>query len=193
MKRLAAAALIVAAAALAVSDASAQARGIVGVGLGIPVGDFADDAGAGAQSGGGTALVGLEWLPQSGTYGLRIDGAWNRFCTTACDAAGGDLDVRYRLLNANLNGLVELPLANRAVRPYVMAGAGVYNYKLEGDDVPAGADESETDLGVNAGLGVTYSIGRVGVYAEGRFHNVFAAGDDLQYIPVMVGAKIDLR
>jgi hypothetical protein len=53
--------------------------------------------------------------------------------------------------------------------------------------------ESESDFGVNGGLGLTYTMGRVGVFAEGRFHNVFATGNDLQYIPVMVGARINLQ
>ncbi|HEX6105947.1 MAG TPA: outer membrane beta-barrel protein [Gemmatimonadales bacterium] len=194
MKRLASVGLILAAAAAFMApQAAAQARGIVGVGLGVPVGDFADEAGAAAQSGGGTVLAGLEWLPRGRSFGLRVDGAYNRFCTSACDEAAGELDVRYRFLNANVNGLVEFPVGNADLRPYLIAGVGIYNYKLEGDDAPALADESETDFGLNGGLGMTYTIGRVGIFAEGRFHNVFATGSDLQYIPVMLGARINLQ
>jgi len=194
MKRLAAVSLVLAAAAaLLVSDAAAQARAVLGVGLGVPVGDFADEAGAAAQSGGGTALAGLEWLPRGRSFGVRVDGAYNRFCTSACDESAGDLDVRYRFLNANLNGLVEFPFGgNTDLRPYLIAGVGIYNYKLEGDDVPTGA-EGVTDFGLNGGLGLTYAIGRVGLFAEGRFHNVFATGSDLQYIPVIIGAKVNLQ
>jgi len=194
MKRLATVALILAAAgALLASDAAAQARGVLGIGLGVPVGDFADETGAGAQSGGGTALAGLEWLPAGQRFGIRVDGAYNRFCTTACDQAGADLDVRYRFLNANLNGLVEFPFgANTDIRPYAIAGVGLYNYKLEGNDV-VGDPGDVTDFGVNGGLGLMYSFGRVGAYVEGRFHNVFADGSDLQYIPIMLGAKINLQ
>jgi hypothetical protein len=194
MKRLATAALILAAAgALLASDAAAQARGVLGIGLGVPVGDFADETGAGAQAGGGTALAGLEWLPAGQRFGIRVDGAYNRFCTTACDQVGGDLDVRYRFLNANLNGLVEFPFgANTDIRPYAIAGVGLYNYKLEGNDV-VGDPGDVTDFGVNGGLGLMYSFGRIGAYVEGRFHNVFADGSDLQYIPIMLGAKINLQ
>lgn len=194
MKRLATVALILAAAgALLASDAAAQARGVLGVGLGVPVGDFADETGAGAQSGGGTALAGLEWLPAGRHFGIRVDGAYNRFCTTACDQVGGDLDIRYRFLNANVNGILEFPFgANPDIRPYAIAGVGLYNYKLEGNDV-VGDPGDETDFGVNGGLGVMYAFGRIGVYAEGRFHNVFAEGSDLQYIPIMLGAKINLQ
>lgn len=194
MKRLAGLTCILAVAGLLLtSTASAQTRAVVGVGIGLPVGDFGDEAGAGAQSGGGTALLGVEWLPRDATYGVRVDGAWNRFCTAACNAAGGDLDVRYRFLNLNLNGLLELPLASSEIRPYLIAGAGLYNYRLEGDDVPGAAAATETDLGINGGLGLTYMLGRVGIYAEGRLHNVFATERDIQYIPVMLGARINLQ
>ena len=186
--------VLLVASAFAASGAAAQARGVVGVGLAVPVGDFADETGGGAQSGGGTALAGVEWMPEGRRFGLRLDGAYNRFCTSACDEAGGDLDVRYRFLNANLGALVELPVgAEGNLRPYLLAGVGVYSYKLEGDDVPAVVDASETDFGVNGGLGVTYDLGRWGVFAEGRFHNVFANGSDVQYVPVMVGARIDFQ
>lgn len=194
MKRMAMVGLVLAAAGcLLFSDAAAQARGVLGVGLGVPVGDFADDAGGAAKSGGGTALVGFEWVPRGSYLGLRVDGAYNRFCTSACDDAAGDLDIRYRFLNANLNGLLELPFGTDArLRSYLIAGVGLYNYKLEGDDVGVGVD-AETDFGLNGGVGLTYALGRVGLFAEGRLHNVFATGSDLQYIPVMVGAKINLR
>jgi hypothetical protein len=185
---------LVLAGAFAASSAAAQVRGVVGVGLAVPVGDFADETGGDAQSGGGTALAGLEWMPAGMALGLRVDGAYNRFCTSACDEAGGNLDVRYRFLNANINGLLEFPAwAGDNLRPYLLAGVGIYGYKLEGDDVPASVGESETDFGVNAGLGVTYRLSRVGLFAEGRFHNVFASGSDLQYVPFMLGARIDLR
>jgi hypothetical protein len=180
--------------ALVTSNAVAQRRGVVGVGLSVPVGDFADQTGGDAQAGGGTALAAIEWIPSGSSFGLRVDGAYNRFCTSACDEVGGDLDVRYRFLNANLNGLLEFPLAaDASLRPYGIAGVGIYNYKLVGDDVPEIAGDSESDFGLNAGLGLTYTIGRVGVFGEARFHNVFATGSDLQYVPVMVGARINLQ
>jgi hypothetical protein len=193
MRTLRCAGLVLAAvAALAVTDGAAQVRGLLGVGLGVPVGNFAStDNGGNADAGGGTALAGLEWLPEGRTLGLRVDGAYNRFCTSVCDDAGGNLDVRYRFLNANLNGLLELPLANSAFRPYLTGGFGVYNYRLEGNDVPEGLD-SQTDVGANAGLGAMYRLGQVNLFAEGRYHHIFAENSDIQYIPIMVGAKLDL-
>jgi hypothetical protein len=193
MKTLRFVGLMLAASAMLTATAAAQVRGLVGVGLGIPVGNFAStNDGGNAEAGGGTALAGLEWLPEGRTYGLRLDGAYNRFCTSVCSQDGGNLDVRYRFLNANLSGLLEVPVGAEWFRPYLIAGFGVYNYRLEGNDVPDGL-QSNTDVGINAGVGGVYRLGRVGLFAEGRFHYIFADSSDIEYIPVMVGAKIDLR
>ena len=183
--------VLAASAALMVSNASAQVRGLVGAGLGVPVGDFASANDRDAEAGGATGLLGVEWLPQGGSFGLRLDGDYNRFCTSACDEGGGNLDLRYRFLNANLNGLLELPLGNSALRPNLTGGVGVYNYRIEGDDAPDGLD-SQTDMGTNAGLGAMYRLGQVNLFAEGRYHHVFAENSDIQYIPIMLGVKLDL-
>jgi hypothetical protein len=185
--------VLIAAGALLAGEAGAQVRGIVGVGASVPVGEFADQSGPGAQAGGGTALAGVEWLPEGRSFGLRLDGAYNRFCTEVCDDAAGDLDVRFRFLNANLSGIAELPLGASEFRPYLLGGVGLYNYKLEGDDVPDGFNDSENDFGLSAGLGMTYTLGQVGIFAEGRFHNVFTSEEDIQFIPILVGARFTFR
>ena len=173
--------------------AGAQVRGVLGVGASVPVGEFADESGPGAQAGGATGLAGVEWLPEGRSVGLRLDGAYNRFCTESCEETAGDLDVRFRFLNANLSGIAEFPLGASEFRPYLLGGVGLYNYKLEGDDVPDGFTDSENDFGLSGGLGMTYTLGQVGVFAEGRFHNVFTSEEDIQFIPVMVGARITFR
>lgn len=75
----------------------------------------------------------------------------------------------------------------------MVAGLGLYNYKLEGNDAPTGLDESETDFGLKGGLGLTYMLGRVGLFAEGRIHHVFTSEEDIQYIPIVLGARLTLR
>jgi hypothetical protein len=182
------------AAALAVASVTivhAQVRGIAGAGLSFPIGDFADENGGGAQSGGGNVLVGVEWLPTGRNFGLRADGNYTQFCTTFCDEIGGDLDVKYQVLNANLSGILDLPIGTAGnVHPYLLAGAGIYRHRLHGDDVSSAADDAVTDFGLSAGLGLNVQVGRIGLFAEGRFHDVLADGDDLQYVPVTLGVRL---
>ena len=46
---------------------------------------------------------------------------------------------------------------------------------------------------MSGGLGFNFDVGRVGLFVEGRFHNVFADGADLRYIPVTVGLRLGGR
>jgi hypothetical protein len=195
MKALLKLGLVVAAVgAVSATSVHAQVRGILGAGLSVPVGDFADANIGGAKAGGGTAFIGAEWLPIGRHFGARVDADFTQFCTTFCDASGGDLDVKHQVLNANLSGILELPVGTTGnIRPYLLAGAGVYSHKLHGKDVAANADDTQTDFGVSGGLGLNIDVGRIGVFAESRFHNIFANGSDLQYIPITVGVRVGGR
>lgn len=173
------------------TPAAAQLRGVAGVGLSVPVGDFADENIGMAKAGGGNALVGVEWMLSSRPVGIRLDGAWNQFCTTACDDAGGNLDIKYQILNANLSGILETTLdEGQKTRLYLLAGAGIYTYKLRGGDEATGLDNSTSDFGISGGAGFGYRVGAIGLFLEGRFHNVFTDGSDLQYVPVTAGVRL---
>jgi hypothetical protein len=86
------------------------------------------------------------------------------------------------------------------VQPYLLAGVGVYNAKLSGDDVLAAEEVSETKLGINGGVGVNLSLGGLSLFGEARMHNVFMGEvtqddvafevDDIRMIPVTVGLRI---
>jgi opacity protein-like surface antigen len=180
---------------VAAASLAGQVRGVVGAGLSFPLGNFAADDGGQAQSGGGTAMLGGEWKPAGQPFGVRVDGDFGQFCTSACDAIGGSLDVKWRVLNANLNGMLEFPVGEGArLHPYALAGIGVYNYKLRGDDVPSVvSDVSKTEFGFNGGLGLNFDVGQLGVFAEGRFHNILTDGKDIQYLPVMLGLRFGGR
>jgi len=186
--------LVLALGVVSATPMHAQVRGIVGAGVSVPVGDFADENGGGAKSRGGTALLGAEWIPAGRNIGIRVDGDFSQFCTTFCDQAGGALDIKHQVLNANLSGVLELPVGSTGkIRPYLLAGVGVYNHELRGDDVASSAEASQTDFGVSGGLGLNLNVGRVGIFAESRFHNVFTDGSDLQYVPMLLGLRVGGR
>jgi opacity protein-like surface antigen len=77
-------------------------------------------------------------------------------------------------------------------RPYLIGGGGVYNVKTTGSsDVGTIIDteNSETKFGVNAGAGFDFKAGSAGLFVEGRFHDVFTSGNDVQFIPVTLGVR----
>ena len=49
--------------------------------------------------------------------------------------------------------------------------------------------ESESDFGVNAGAGFDFQLGSVGLFVEGRFHNVFTEDNSTSFIPITAGIR----
>ncbi len=65
----------------------------------------------------------------------------------------------------------------------------MYNFKVKGDDVPSGIDDSETKFGINAGAGFDIKAGGAGLFVEGRFHDVFTTGSNTTFIPLTIGVR----
>jgi len=149
----------------------------IGGGLGVPLGDFDDVAKIGWQ---GTAAV--SFMPRNLPVGIQVDGSFSQF--------GNDspLDIKNQLLYGTLNAVYRFASSESSrFRPYLIGGGGVYNSKLTGSDAP---DGSTTKFGINAGAGVDFKAGSAGLFLEGRFHDVFVAGPNVEFIPINVGIRL---
>jgi opacity protein-like surface antigen len=168
--------------ATVIGASTAHAQSGVQFGLGgganIPLGDFSDAAKTGFH---GMALVGFQ--PATLPIGIQVDGSYNRLGT---EADFGD----FQILNGNLNGVYTFKTAEESkFRPYLIAGVGVYNSKLK-TDIEGDDEESSTDFGINGGAGFNFTAGSVGLFVEGRFHNIFVSNfSDTNYIPITVGVR----
>jgi len=62
------------------------------------------------------------------------------------------------------------------IRPYAIGGAGIYA-------------DGGTDLGINAGAGANFRLGNspARLFAEARFHAIFAEGNTVTQLPITVG------
>ncbi|MGQ0702293.1 MAG: outer membrane beta-barrel protein [Gemmatimonadales bacterium] len=154
--------------------ASAQTRGYVGIGGGVnlPIGDFGEFFKLGwlGQVTGGVTL-------SNGILGFRVDGGYGQ---NKPEEGEGSL----KLIHA-FGDVVLTPRMEGKAKPYVLAGAGIVNFK-NGD--------SSTDFAWNAGAGVVIAAGRVGVYVEGRFVQARDKEGDETFtsnmIPITVGVRI---
>jgi hypothetical protein len=83
------------------------------------------------------------------------------------------------LIIGTANALYNFTTSSDArIRPYVIGGAGIYA-------------DGGTDFGINAGAGATFPLG-VGdsparLFAEARFHAIFAEGNTINQLPITVG------
>ena len=152
----------------------------VGGGLTLPLGDFGDVAGTGFH---GLAAVGFQ--PANLPVGFQIDGMYQRF---GFEDAPDDFDANFQIIQGTANVVYTFVTAEESTfHPYLIGGVGLYNAKATGDDVPD--SESETDFGINAGAGFDFQAGSVGLFVEGRFHNVFSDPDNTNFIPITVGIR----
>ena len=164
--------------------ARAQASGTgvefaLGGGVSIPSGDFDD-----ASKLGWHGLAALSIVPQNLPIGFQIDGSFSRLSDES------PADLQAQLIYGTGNLVYKFKTSDETVfRPYLIGGGGVYNLDVKGDDADVFDGESETKFGLNAGAGFDFKFGSVGLFVEGRFHNVFTEDSDTQFIPITAGIR----
>jgi hypothetical protein len=104
---------------------------------------------------------------------LRFEGQYNQFSSP--------LSVyQDRIYSATVNAEYSIPLP--IVRPYIVGGGGYYHINAQyfnPNAAPGSPDEittPTTGVGLNGGVGARSGIGGIGVFAEWRYHYIFAGG-----------------
>lgn len=167
------AALSVPAAMTAQSTSRTVSLGVSG-GLALPTGDF----GEGLSS--GYSVAGHVFLKPAAIQSLRFRGdvSYDRWDIENTDAS-------FRSLAGVANALFEVPAqANATVRPYLLGGVGIFNGKVSGTN-----SESDTNLGVQLGGGLTFQLSGFSTFLEAKYVNVFADGDNANWIPITFGVR----
>lgn len=148
----------------------------LGGGIGIPLGTFDDVVKIGWQ-----ATAAVSFVPRSLPVGIQLDGSFSQF---------GDespLDIKNQLIYGTANAVYKFASSpDSKLRPYLIGGGGVYNSKATGSDALGG---SATKFGINLGAGFDFKAGSAGLFVEGRFHNVFVAGPNLEFFPINLGIR----
>ena len=166
-----------------VSASALHAQGAefsLGGGIDLPLGDFDDAAKLGFHG-----LAGVSVVPTNWPVGIQVDGNYSRFSDDT------PFDIKFQLIYGTGNIVYKFKTSeDTRFRPYLIGGGGVYNFKVKGDDVPTGVDDSETKFGINAGAGFDFKAGSAGIFVEGRFHDVFTSGSNTTFIPFTVGVRL---
>ena len=164
--------------AITASAPVAQAQDELSFGLAagatIPTGDLRDGAKTGFHG-----MVTVGFIPTMLPFGMRIDGMYNQLSLE--DGLG---DANFRILGANANAIFAMPAMRTS--PYLIGGVGVYNSKITSDDIDVETD-GVTDVGINIGIGAKFNLSGFGTFAEVRYHNIFADGSSIQFIPITFG------
>jgi hypothetical protein len=175
---LALATAVAAGAAGAQSSTRPFSLGISG-GLSLPTGDFGDAYNAGFNVSGHLGLQSSA-LP----VGLRFDLGYNQWELDGFDA-------NLRSLAGIANAMLFFPRpSGSTVRPYVSGGLGIYNTKRS-RDVTGGtvSTDGETNVGLNAGVGLDFGLSGISTFVEARFHSVFTDQSNTNFLPIVFGLR----
>lgn len=153
-----------------VAEAQSPIRFGLAGGLSIPTGDGSDDVENGFH---GQVMLGfgMMMLPVK----LRADLSYHSW-----DGKDGTLvaGLNQRVISGALNA--NIGMGGIGVKPYLSAGLGVYNNKVEDFD-------SETDFGINGGVGLEFTLTGMSTFLEARYVNVFTEGESTAFIPITFG------
>jgi hypothetical protein len=171
-------------AALAVAMAPVQALSVVegdteigiGIGAGVPIGNFGDVADPGFVIGASTGY----YLSPNAALGVEV--VFNHFPVTSELEAflsafiGAPVDASYRVLQ--LIGYGKFPLVDGNFAPYVKVCAGLYSLGAKVEALGVSDTESESKFGFGGGLGGQFKgEGRVGGFVEFMLHSILTEGE----------------
>lgn len=155
----------------------------LGAGIGLPLGRFDDGFKLGWQG-----FAAASYTLAESPVAFQVEGAFSRFND---DQAAADLKQNLLYGTGDVVFHIRLP-GVRTVLPYLIGGGGVYYVDPAGPD-GAGL-ESRTQLGINVGAGLEFDVGRMKVFLESRFHDVFdgLGSEDLQFNNVTGGIRLGI-
>jgi hypothetical protein len=174
---------------MALSASAARAQGAefsLGGGLGIPLSNFDDIAKLGWHG-----LAAVSFVPTGSPVGIQVDGQFHQF--NLDQNVVGVSGLKDRLIFGTGDAVFKFKTSEQsAVRPYLIGGVGVYNLKTTGSDnvgTVISTNNSVTKFGINGGAGFDFKAGSAGLFVEGRFHDIFTSGKDVNFIPITVGIR----
>jgi Outer membrane protein beta-barrel domain len=152
----------------------------LGGGVGIPTGNFDN-----AVKTGWLGLVGVSFVPNQWPVGIQIDGQYQQY------KFDGSASLKERFLIGTANIVFKFKTSEESkVRPYLIGGPGIYNFKATGtNDIGQLTTGGTTKFGFNAGAGFDFKAGSAGFFVEARYHNIFTSGADTKFIPIAAGFR----
>ncbi len=190
MKRTMRAVLMVAVAMLLGSTLSAQraaarqegqAASSVRIGIGggvlLPIGDYKNADKLGWLAGADVTY----WLT-GGTIGIRAEGSYSQ----TSEASG--VTAHSTKIFGGMADVVWAPGKTAdQIRPYLLAGLGFYNVKVD----VSGVSGSATKIGFGGGAGAAFKVGTGGtrIFVEGKFVSVSTDVTKTNFIPIRAGVR----
>lgn len=117
-------------------------------------------------------------IPMS-PVGVRLDALYGQTSHDPTFSPTGNTKLMGGLANVVFN----VPLPAPMMKPYLLAGGGLYNVKIS----DASGSASTTKFTYDAGAGVSLGAGPLHFFVEGRYVSVRESGASMNFLPLTVG------
>jgi opacity protein-like surface antigen len=192
---------VVAASLVTVSTAAqgVHPRFGLGAGLTVPVGDYHATSGGQGFNSAWQGLALLAFKLPSLPVGFRVDvtyganSANDRLKSDLTTALGQPTDEKTKLVGASVDLTYQSSSPGR-VKPYAIAGLGLYHTTISVSNSDSTTDNSATKLAWNLGGGLVYALrgGRgAALFLEARYVNVAAVPGfpRTTFLPITAGVR----
>jgi opacity protein-like surface antigen len=164
-------------AAAQAAAAKGSVRFGVGAGLLLPTGDYKTSDGSGWVAGADVTY----WLA-SQPIGLRAEGSYSQ-----TSEASGVTAHKTKIFGGAADVVYAFGKSADQIRPYILAGLGIYNVKV--DVTTASASESKIGFGIGGGAAFRVGTGATRVFVEGKYTSVSTSGFKTNFIPIRAGLR----
>jgi len=161
----------------------AQRSVSVGVsgGVSVPMGDLADAVDLGYNVTGH-----LYYMRSTMKLGFRGDVGYDSWEGKGSSSA---LDANLSSLAFVANGIFNFGESTAAMRPYLLAGAGMYRTKSSSEVAGMESSSTSSDAGIQGGLGLTFKLSGFNTFLEARYVNIFSEGNSTSFAPIVFGIR----
>src|SRR5882762_1523248 len=164
------------------TTAAQSARIGIGGGLLAPLSHYKD-----ADKMGWLAGANVEFAIPLSPVGVRVDGLFGQ--TTHKDIGGSPVDGKTRLIGGLASVVWNIAVAAPIVKPYALAGGGIYNVKITNPNGLLAVSASESKFAYGVGAGVKVGVGPARFFAEGRYVSI-RSNPHRTLIPLTVGVTL---
>lgn len=153
----------------------------LGGGLIAPLSDYKD-----VDKMGWHATLNANFAIPLSPVGIRVDGLYGQ--TSHKDIGTTPVTGNTKLIGGIANLVYKIPVPAPVVKPYLLAGGGVYHVQIKASSGPsASIDTSETKFTWDFGGGATFGAGPASFFAEIRYVSIQESGGSTKFVPITVG------
>ena len=157
--------------------------GVTG-GLSVPLGDVANSA----ESGYSVAAHIFLKPGSKDRLVFRGDMSYDRWGVKP--VAGNNVrEASLTSLGFVANAVVSSGSAKSSTRPYLLAGLGLFRTNLSVSGSGADVTSESSDMGIQVGGGLAFSLNRLSTFVEAKYVNVFRNPTAWTYLPITFGVR----